>query len=281
MKPFNKKSVLCSLFAMCAVCMPVHAQQDDPFGGEGEDEPKLTKEELLELNRPAVIRVQLEFIEIKTADMIDLLYGEKRIADDTNLRVEMQKWLKNGKAKMFETSIVNCQPGEIARVESVEELIYATEYEPGELPSSVTLKTTEKAKATENGKKGENTDSAEVKVPELATPPNSTAFETRNVGTTIELEPTLSADHKIVNIKLSPEIVYHVGYESWLDWKDKRADMQVKMPIFYTLRFDTRVTVKRGTYQFVAAMSPKDDKGKPDPSKKLLVFVKADVLTVK
>jgi hypothetical protein len=51
------------------------------------------------------------------------------------------------------------------------------------------------------------------------------------------------------------------------------------MPIMYSLRINTSVTLAAGKPTMVAALSPKDEKGFPDFKRKLMVFVKADVLT--
>ena len=48
----------------------------------------------------------------------------------------------------------------------------------------------------------------------------------------------------------------------------------------YTLKLNTGVTLAAGQYCLVAAVSPKSKEGFPDFTRKLMVFVKADVLTI-
>jgi Flp pilus assembly secretin CpaC len=51
------------------------------------------------------------------------------------------------------------------------------------------------------------------------------------------------------------------------------------MPTFYTLRVNTSVTLADGQSMLVAALSPKNKDGVTDFTRKLMVFVKADVIT--
>ena len=52
------------------------------------------------------------------------------------------------------------------------------------------------------------------------------------------------------------------------------------MPIMYSLRTNTAITIIDGSYGLIAALSPKNADGFPDYEKKLMVFVRADVVTV-
>ena len=79
---------------------------------------------------------------------------------------------------------------------------------------------------------------------------------------------------------LLPEIVYHVGNQSWSDWKDEHGSANIQVPTFYTLRLNSTVTTIAGEYLLAAALSPKSKDGLPDFSRKVMIVVKCDVLTV-
>ena len=160
--------------------------------------------------------------------------------------------------------MVVCRSGEKSTSESIREYIYPTEYEPSEVPSKVNA---------EGDKTGE-------KLKDLATPPTPTAFEMRNLGSILEVEPILGADGSMIDLRLAPELVWHVKNEVWSEWRDHRGNSDIKMPVMYTLRLNTGVTLRKGQYQLVAALSPKDEKGFLDSERKVIVFVKADILTV-
>jgi len=78
--------------------------------------------------------------------------------------------------------------------------------------------------------------------------------------------------------RLNPEIDYHVGNIKWATWKDRHGDADIQMPVFYTLRVYTSVTVMRDRPCLVAALSPKNDEGVTDPTRKVMVFAKCDVV---
>ena len=172
---------------------------------------------------------------------------------------------EDGKAKVMETLLCTGRSGQKSTTESIEEFIYPTEYEP--------------ASFADEGKKQEpgKTETADAGKRE-ALGPTPTAFETRNLGSTVEIVPTVSDDGKTIDLRLVPEIVYHVENEIWAEWKDEHGSAHVQMPVMYTLRLNTVVKLANGKPLLVGALTPKNDKGAPDRDRKLMVFVKADVL---
>lgn len=211
------------------------------------------------------IRVQVEFIDLPHEQLTELMFGEKPAANDTELRQRVAQLVKDGKAKVMETLLCTGRSGQKSSTESIEEFIYPTEYEPASF-------------AAENKK-------AESAKTEAAAPgkwegigPSPTAFETRNLGSTMEIEPNVSEDGDTINLLLVPEIVYHVKNEIWAEWKDEHGSAPVQVPVMYCLRLNTTVKVHDGKPFLVGALTPKNDKGEPDHDRKLMVFVKANVL---
>ena len=246
--------------------MSVHGQERG-FLDEADLE-KMTdkeKEEYFHSLKPKQIRVQAEFIEIPAALLTELRMDKKLALDDNKLRDKLEELLDGKgeeKIKMLESALLITQPGEIARVESIEELIYPTEYEPSEITPP------KEGRATK----------ANTKI----TPPTPCAFETRNVGLTLEVEPKIREDHKSVELKFVPELVYHTGNISYSDWNDKKAGVKnaIAMPKFFTLRANTNLVVADGSYRLATVHSPKDKNGKLDRTRKVLCFVKVDILVV-
>lgn len=218
-------------------------------------------------NLPKQIRVQVEFIDVSHEQLTELLFGEKVSENDTEMRKQVAALIKDGKASILETMLCTARSGQKATSESIEEYIYPTEYEPAELPATVEI----------DGK--QDTGEAQQKRRDFATGPTPTAFETKNLGSTLEIEPMLSEDDKIIDLRFLPEIVYHVGNEVWAEWKGQHGNSPIQMPKFYKVSVNTGVTLADGKPMLVAAVSPKDEKGLPDFTRKLMVFVKADVIT--
>ena len=93
--------------------------------------------------------------------------------------------------------------GQTAMIHSVREIIYPTEYEPPELPNSVggggfVDLTTGEAQG------GGGT--------YPVTPATPTAFEKRNVGCTLEVEPLVGPNRRYVEVALKPEVVTFDGF---------------------------------------------------------------------
>jgi Flp pilus assembly secretin CpaC len=216
--------------------------------------------ELAERELPQMVRIQVEFIEIPQEKMTELLSGPQKSGNDTELRAKLQGLLKAGEAAMLETQMVTARSGQKASSESIHEYIYPTEYEPPAPPR----------------KDGEEDRPAVFPM----NPAIPTAFETRNVGSTLEVEPTIDTTGKMIDLRFLPELVYHTGNETWTEVTEGENTYRIQMPNFYTIRFNTSVTLISGQPSMVAAASPKNDQGDADFSKKILVFVRADVLTV-
>ena len=232
--------------AMLGLATRPQAQQSTPEfdpAGEHNDLPKL-------------IRVQVEFIDVSHEQLTELMVGEHAGANDGELRKKAGELVKQGKATILETMLAVGRSGMKAKAESIEEMIYPTEFEPPTV-------------SEKNGPEPHN--------PVVG--PSPSAWETRNLGSTLEIEPYLSDDNKIVDLRFVPEIVYHVGNQTWSEWKDQHGTANVQVPTFYVLRLNTSIAIAAGEYLMVAALSPKTQAGFTDFSRKVMVFVKCDVLT--
>lgn len=106
---------------------------------------------------------------------------------------------KSGADLMSQPSVI-VRSGEQALIQSVQEFIYPTEFEPPELPNGVGILVI---------------GNVEIVVPVTTfpvTPSHPTAFETRGVGTVLEVMPEVSADRKTVALKVNPRIDDFVGF---------------------------------------------------------------------
>lgn len=250
--PGNARGTLlatCLSFTMIGLTSGFSQDEFDPLG------------ELAEQGLPKLVRIQVEFIEVPQETMTALLADPQQSANGTGLRVRLQELLKTGDAKMLETQMVTARSGQKASSESVHEFIYPTEYEPPAPPPR---------------KEGEQ-DAAATFQTHPAVP---TAFETRNVGSSLEVEPVIDESGKVIDLRFVPELVYHTGNEVWQEVTEGKDSYRVQMPNFYTIRINTSVTLIAGEPFLVAAATPKDDQGGADYAKKVLIFTRADVLTV-
>lgn len=211
---------------------------------------------------PKTVRVQVEFIEMPHKTATKLLMEEKSMsADATALRMKVQGKVDKEEAKVLETQVVLSRSGQKSTVESVHELIYPTEFEP------ITDK-----KVEEQVKNA-------ISPLFPSNPAMPSAFETRNVGSSLEVEPAITDDDKMIDLRFTPEFIWHTGDRVWHEGKDSAGNVfQVKMPDFYTIRLYTSLTCVDGQYIMAGVLSPKNDKGELEQDRKVMVFVKCDIL---
>ncbi len=138
---------------------------------------------------------------------------------------------------LLRPSIIS-KPGQVAELFVGDEFIYPTEYEPPELPNAV-------------GQQGGGVFPV--------TPATPAAFETRNLGITLEVEPTVGEDSNVVELRVSPEFSDFLGFINYgspitADAQDALGNSvpititenQILQPIFRTRRLNTSVAIADG-----------------------------------
>lgn len=200
----------------------------------------------------------LEYIEVDHNDFSDWLFENVMDSDGTKLRKEVQTWVKAGRAEIIESATVVARSGNRAKVESVDQYIYPTEYDPPEIPNEITLK-----------------DGAEAPI----TAASPTAFETRNLGVTLEVDPVLGADNATIDLNLSPELVELEKVEAW---HNKAVDpkFMTHMPSFYLQKITTQVTAQHGRYVFIGATRPLKAANPERKNPYVLQFVRGYITSV-
>jgi len=208
---------------------------------------------------PKQIRVSLQFIEVPHSTLTEMLAARENSGQA--LHDKAFALSKADQAKILETCMVVCRSGEKATVQSNREEIYPTEYAPPGLPGSFSS-----TPARSNLDTPMN--------PLFRTP---TAFDTRNTGVTFEVETLLSSNGTI-DLRLGPEIVTRLRLENWIEHIDQWGDGSVRMSIYESMRVKTSINVAPGKFELVSALTPKASAPVPAVSRKILVFVRADIL---
>lgn len=147
---------------------------------------------------------------------------------------------------------VTAKSGQKATIEIIREFIYPTEYEPPELPNS-TGGTFSGGALGVGGLGGTSGGSFPV------TPATPTAFDTRNTGVTLEIEPTIGENDFVIDLRFVPEIVEFEGfinYGSPIQSPGTDAlgnpvtsvitENRIEMPVFSARRVNTALTIYDG-----------------------------------
>ncbi len=200
--------------------------------------------------RPKNIRVCVQFIEIAHPALTEMLAGTD--ISGPRLHDQALALVKNAAAKVLETCVLTTRPNQKASLASIREVIYPTEYEP---PGSVNLP---------------------PRQPSIR--PELDAFETRNVGSMLEIEPSLQEGSRLIDLGFVPEIVQLVRLDTWMEHTDRWGDASIRRPVFEKSCLNTRVTLMAGQFELVGVITPKPNTPGPATTRKLLVFVRADIL---
>ena len=146
---------------------------------------------------------------------------------------------------------VTARSGQKATIEIIREFIYPTEYEPPELPNSV---------GQTNGNQGGGGiigGGGGGSFP--VTPATPTAFETRNTGVTLEIEPTIGENDFVIDLRFVPEIVEFEGFINYGSpilspstdvlgnpVTSVITENRIEMPVFSTRRVNSALTIYDG-----------------------------------
>jgi general secretion pathway protein D len=157
---------------------------------------------------------------------------------------------------------VLARSGETATIEIIREFIYPTEYEPPELPNSV---------GTTGGLGGGGIDGGGGAGIFPVTPATPTAFETRNTGVTLEIQPTIGANNLVIDLRFAPEIVEFEGFINYgspitsptSDALGNPAQVvitenRIEMPVFASRRVNTGLTIYDGHTVAVGGLMRED-----------------------
>lgn len=258
--------VICTALFVGLMGGLTHAQEKVPpaFEKSNSDNQEQVIEEIdlfdPSIGAPKNVRVQMEYIDVSQKDLTRLMMEDKSTTTDAkSLRMKVQELVDKDVAKIIDTQMVISRSGQKSTTESIQEVIYPTEYNPPNLNLD-----------------DESKDSKVMPV----TVGDPVAFETRNAGSTFEVEPTISEDDKIVDIRILAQQVWFTGNTIWYEAKDQLGNVNKKsMPDFYKVGINTCMTVISGQYLLAAIVSPKDVKGQVDPERKVMAFLKCDVLS--
>ncbi|MGJ8633244.1 MAG: Amuc_1098 family type IV pilus outer membrane protein [Luteolibacter sp.] len=115
---------------------------------------------------------------------------------------------KKGVDIMIQPSVTT-RSGQAASIKVVREFIYPTEYEPPELPNSVGVITGDDGNGNNVGVDVGVGDSFPV------TPATPTAFETKDIGVTLDVLPVADANKRFIDITLNPVLSEFDGFVNY------------------------------------------------------------------
>ena len=178
------------------------------------------------------------------------IFGIAGVFTDPQFQVVIRALSQKKGVDLLSAPSVMARSGNRAKIEVIREFIYPTEYDPPEIPTNF---------GSTGSLLGGGASSGAFPV----TPATPTAFETRNTGVTLEVDPVLGADEFTIDLNLAPEVVEFDGFINYGSPISTTAtDLLgnpttvvitpniINMPIFNTRKVTTQVTI--GDNQTVA-----------------------------
>jgi hypothetical protein len=236
----------------------------DPFARDTAAPPQKTEEAY----SPRVISICYEVFSLPLEDAAKL---RRTKPTDPKLYEEIVARTAKGTAEQEYFALLRARSGEKAVLESVSEQIHPTEYDhggkPEEAPQAPDAETQGNAKPAPAA--------ARPAPPSSPAPALPVAFETRNTGFNLEIEPTLSEGDIFVDLRIAPEFVTMTDRSKW-----GQGSSTAEMPEFETQRINTATTARVGQPVLLATPSrPPVSKVDKDSAKRIwFAFVTADVM---
>lgn len=177
--------------------------------------------------------------------MAPAVFGIAGVFTDPQFQVMIRALDQKKGVDLLSAPSVMARSGQRAKVEVIREFIYPTEYDPPEIPNQF------------GGGNGDGGVVFSGGFP--VTPATPTAFETRNTGVTLEVDPVLGADQFTIDLNLAPEVVEFDGFINYgspimsssvnalgLVTPITVTENRIEMPVFNTRRVSTQVTIWDG-----------------------------------
>lgn len=196
----------------------------------------------------------------QTANVAPGIMGLTGFFNDFQFQMMMRGLAQKKGTDLMTAPSVTARSGQKATIEVIREFIYPTEYEAPQLPTSVgTGSTTTLAGGAALG------GSFPV------TPATPTAFETRNTGVTLEIEPTIGENDFVIDLRFLPEIVEFEGFINYGSpilspgtdalgnpVNSVITENRIEMPIFAKRSVNTALTIYDGYTVAVGGLMRED-----------------------
>lgn len=186
---------------------------------------------------------------------------------EADLYAWLDKELENPKSGVVleRVNTLRTRSGQRSRVQAIDEYPYATEFDPGQVPQTMSLPVPAGSPPAGGGT---------VTPPWPHTTTSPTAFTFRNLGDTIEAELTFSDDRKYADINLAPESV------RLLALLPTTPAQEVFQPVFETRKVSAQVLARAGEPCLVSSFSRPYNSGAPGECKEDRLWVLFVTVTI-
>ena len=194
----------------------------------------------------------------QTANVAPGILGLTGLFSDGQVQMIMRGLAQKKGIDLMTAPSITARSGQKATIEVIREFIYPTEYEPPELPQ-------------QNNNGGGIFGGGGGGAAGIATPATPTAFETKNTGVTLEIEPNIGANDFVIDLRFLPEIVEFEGFINYgSPIQSPSTDIfgnavnaiitenRIEMPVFSKRSVNTSLTIYDGYTVAVGGLMRED-----------------------
>jgi general secretion pathway protein D len=187
------------------------------------------------------------------------ILGVTGLFSDGQVQVIMRGLAQKKGTDLMTAPSITARSGQKATIEVIREFIYPTEYEPPELPQQNNVGGIGGIGGVGGGGGG------------IATPATPTAFETKNLGVTLEIEPTIGENDFVIDLRFLPEIVEFEGFINYGSpilspgtdifgnaVSSVITENRIEMPVFSKRSVNTSLTIYDGYTVAVGGLMRED-----------------------
>jgi general secretion pathway protein D len=195
----------------------------------------------------------------QTASVAPGILGVTGLFSDGQVQVIMRGLAQKKGTDLMTAPSITARSGQKATIEVIREFIYPTEYEPPELPQQNNVGGIGGIGGVGGGGGG------------IATPATPTAFETKNLGVTLEIEPTIGENDFVIDLRFLPEIVEFEGFINYGSpilspgtdifgnaVSSVITENRIEMPVFSKRSVNTSLTIYDGYTVAVGGLMRED-----------------------
>lgn len=188
-----------------------------------------------------------------TGSVAPAIFGLGGVFTDPQFQVVVRALNQNKGTDLMSAPSIVTRSGQRAKIEIIREFIYPTEFDPPEIPQEFGSISNDGGGGFPAGGGGASTNSFPV------TPTTPTAFETRNVGVTLEVDPVVGSDGFTIDLNIAPEVVEFEGFVNYgspittggTDANGNPTQVvltenKIEQPIFASRKVSTAVTIWDG-----------------------------------
>lgn len=201
----------------------------------------------------ANVRIEVQMVSMALDKGLPLLPNLRDAGSIESAFSQIQKMIAAGEATLIAWPEVVTKSGQRAVTEDIQEVRYPSQFGPAQPAAAA--------------------DGEAEKQPARGGAPVPTAFETRNIGATLEVEAILTPDGKMLDINIVPQHVRLLEFAPVASGRDANGhDWKIEQPRFYTAKTTTSVGLLFGQRMLLAEFRG------PEGSEQIEFFIlKADV----